>query len=91
MLPHQSHLILSVKPLWTVFRLVLQLVTHGRRISVVLNRHQALQNSWLMQSAEGQTPLDKGDLNRVAFHFLFPPTILLDIGSVANRTQFEIN
>ena len=60
MLPHQSHIILSVEPFWTVFRLVFQLVTHGRGISVVLNRHQALQNSWLMQSVEGQTPLDKG-------------------------------
>ena len=46
------------------------------------------------QSVEGQTPLDKGDLNGVVSHFLFPPTNNSTLGygqqcSVANGTQFE--
>ena len=46
------------------------------------------------QSVEGQTPLDKGDLNGVASHFPFPPTNTATLGygqqgSVANGTRFE--
>ena len=61
--------LLSVKPILRVFRLVLQLVTHGRGNPVAPSIPK-----FMAQSVEGQTPLDKGDLNGVASHFLFPPT-----------------
>ena len=75
MLPHQSHLALCKTslegfPLGTSTGYPRTRKCSGFELAPSIPKFMA-------QSVEGQTPLDKWDLNRVASHFLFPLLIQL--------------
>ena len=83
MLPHHSHLALCKTslegfPLGTSTGYPRTRKSSGFELAPSIPKFMA-------QSVEGQTPLDKGDLNGVASNFLFPPTNTATFGYMVSK------